>query len=143
MENWKVAIETADPNVHYRPSGTYNNGSVLHETEISGVHMPEIKSKAEEWIEKTLAYRHMDWDAVPAELMETQEGRETAWDDPEYKDYNTATHQVDMFCPWTGEGLSGDDEDDHGDWHMIKYVYTAYDLDFEGYNRYRATLTPC
>lgn len=141
-ETWKVAIETADPNVHYHKNRTYNNGNVLYEAEISGAHMPEIRDKADAWVEKMLAHGYTDWLNVPKAMRLTQEDRNKVVCDPQYKDYSTVTHKVDMFCPWMGEGESGDDEDDHGDWHMIKYVYTAYDTDFEGYDRYRATLTP-
>lgn len=130
MLNYKVTIETADPDVHYHKNRNYKNGNVIYGLEISGEDMPSIEKQADKYIERMLTYSYIDWDSVPADMRATHEGRKIAAMDPQYKDYDTATHQVDMYCPWINEG------------DLIKYVYTAYDTDFEGYERYRAVLRP-
>lgn len=129
-----LTIETADPNVQYFVHGSRDHGRTLHSTQITGAHMPDIRDQADKFVERVLAHAYTDWNSVPAHLRETDEQRMAIANDPLYRDYENVTHQVDMHCPWLG------DTDDDGSQRMIKYVYTAYENDFEGYQRYRAVL---
>ena len=132
---YNLSIQTADPNVHYHKDREYDNGNELYATDIESTCLKKVKEKAARYIEKMLAHDYTDWNAVPAELMATQEGRSQAACDPQYKDYSIVTHQVDQYSVWL-------QVDDYEPGSVLKYVYTAYDVDYTGHDRYKAILTP-
>ena len=132
---YRLVIITADPDVRYHKNREYNNGNELYATDIESTCHKKVKEKAGRYIEKMLAHDYTDWNAVPAELMATQEGRTKAACDPQYKDYSIVTHQVDQYSVWL-------QNDDYEPGSVLKYIYTAYEDDYMGHDRYAAILTP-